>query len=292
MEYFGTILRRQSKRSATRTIIFRLALRRRPRIIVRVRTVHFIRRDNFGSDQNHVTKNALLYRYMTSATAILVFARTAAEESKHKHFCADPGRNHALLAALGEQTLSMARATPYPVFHLTEKEQRGSDFGQRISNAAADIFSRGYERLIILGNDCPTISPALLQKAGSLLHSGTSVLGPDQRGGAYLIGLTQEDFCAQCFARLPWQTPRVLHELQKQLSHPVLLTMNPDLNDRTDLERLSGLTFRYRILARLLRLLREDGPVSPSGPVSPRKQSRPPRRFDRGPPADSSLLDA
>ena len=227
---------------------------------------------------------------MSSATAILVFARTAAEESKHKHFCADPVRNQALLAALGEQTLSVARATPYPVFHLTEKEQRGSDFGQRISNAVADIFARGYERLLILGSDCPTISPALLRKAGSLLRSGTSVLGPDQRGGAYLIGLTKEDFCAQCFARLPWQTPGVLSALQKQLSRPVLLTMHPDLNDRSDLERLSGLTFRHRILARLLRLLREDSPVSRSASGSPGEQFRTSRRSDRGPPAGSTTL--
>jgi hypothetical protein len=192
---------------------------------------------------------------MTSDTAILVFARSAAAESQYKRFCADSLRNEAVWATLSQRTLRLARATGYPVYHYTEQEQSGGDFGQRISNATAEVLARGYERLIILGGDCPTLTVGLLQQAANRLQQGQTVLGPDRRGGAYLIGLQRRDFYADRFAELPWQTPRILAALRVQLGVAVLLTPQRDLNYRADLLRMSGLASRHSLLARLFLLL-------------------------------------
>ncbi len=72
--------------------------------------------------------------------------------------------------------------------------QRGRGFGERIENALGDLCARGYERVVVVGRDCPELTALEIATAFARLATGCSlVLGPDQRGGCYLIGIRAID---------------------------------------------------------------------------------------------------
>jgi hypothetical protein len=88
--------------------------------------------------------------------------------------------------------------------------QRGTDLGERMSNALGDLFERGHRAAILLGTDSPNLPLALVIEAMEALRDGVAdlVLGPAQDGGYYLVGL-----CAPApdlFRGIPWSTGEVL----------------------------------------------------------------------------------
>ena len=74
--------------------------------------------------------------------------------------------------------------------------------------AFTDLFTRGYQRVLIIGTDAPTLPQSTYQEALSLLSGHAVVLGPALDGGYYLIGLTRP--VPELFAEIPWSTDRVL----------------------------------------------------------------------------------
>jgi len=80
--------------------------------------------------------------------------------------------------------------------------QQGHDLGERLDNALTDCLSRGYERVVIVDSDSPTLPFDFLSHAFDMLADGVDVvLGPCDDGGYYLIG-----------AQIP--IPRLLREVQ------------------------------------------------------------------------------
>jgi len=80
--------------------------------------------------------------------------------------------------------------------------QNGHDLGERLDNALTDCLSRGYERVVIMDSDSPTLPYKYLSQAFKVLADGADVvLGPCDDGGYYLIG-----------TRKP--IPRLLREVQ------------------------------------------------------------------------------
>ena len=59
-----------------------------------------------------------------------------------------------------------------------------------------DAFSKGFcskaEKVLIIGTDCPTLSPDLLREAFVKLNKHDLVVGPATDGGYYLIGLSKK----------------------------------------------------------------------------------------------------
>ena len=94
----------------------------------------------------------------------------------------------------------------FPVFHYSEEQQIGENFGERFINAIQDIFNHGYQYIITVGNDTPELRTRHIHKALHQLFSGKTVLGPSVDGGFYLLGLEKSKFCADEFLALPWQT--------------------------------------------------------------------------------------
>ncbi len=85
-------------------------------------------------------------------------------------------------------------------------EQVGEDLGQRLQQAFAGRFEEGYERVVIIGSDSPTLPVDYIQQA---LQSATDlVLGPSTDGGYYLIGMAGQ--VTDVFAGIDWGTDRVL----------------------------------------------------------------------------------
>jgi len=86
-------------------------------------------------------------------------------------------------------------AEPYfhqlaPDFDLIQQE--GPDLGARLDNAISTYLSQGYQRVVIMNSDGPTLPPSYLARAFRALEYGSDVvLGPCEDGGYYLIGSKQ-----------------------------------------------------------------------------------------------------
>ena len=190
-------------------------------------------------------------------TAILFFSRSGTAEAVSKHWLGKESERKNVFIAnqLIAHTKAVLAATGLPVYHFDEKKQEGKAFGSRLANAFASLFDSGYDYVICVGNDSPGIIELDWQSIESEAQSGQLILGPDYRGGAYLIGLPRELFAAAAFAGLPWKTPDLFLALQKLGDDKVFLLVNlTDLNDASDLARYASDAFGYRPLQPLLRL--------------------------------------
>ena len=77
-----------------------------------------------------------------------------------------------------------------PDFELIQQD--GPDLGARLDNAISSYLSRGYQCVVIMNSDSPTLPSTHLTEAFAALESGVDVvLGPCDDGGYYLIGVKQ-----------------------------------------------------------------------------------------------------
>jgi rSAM/selenodomain-associated transferase 1 len=93
--------------------------------------------------------------------------------------------------------------------------QGSGDLGSRMSDAFQDLFMRGYEAVVIIGGDLPTLPLSRLNAAFAALERRPGaegplwvVLGPSLDGGYYLIGLRAPQ--PALFEGIAWGTSRVL----------------------------------------------------------------------------------
>lgn len=150
-----------------------------------------------------------------SNTAILLFSRSAEAEGKEKRVFSRKAKhvNIALFQDFVNAAHNQAKATGLPVFWVDEHSQIGADFGERIANAFESIYTKGYNKVIAIGNDCPDLNTHILLEAAEKLNKHKLVLGPTQDGGSYLIGMHQDAFQKDAFANLPWQTASLYQAL-------------------------------------------------------------------------------
>ncbi len=89
------------------------------------------------------------------------------------------------------------------------RPQADGDLGDRIRHAFSELLAGG-SAAVLIGTDCPALSPAILRASFDALESADLVLGPAADGGYYLIGLRAP--APELFERMPWGTARVLAE--------------------------------------------------------------------------------
>lgn len=90
--------------------------------------------------------------------------------------------------------------------------QRGADLGERLLNAAADLFGAGFAYVCLINSDSPTLPRSLLMDAIIALRQPgqRAVLGEATDGGYYLVGLQKPE--PHLFQRIEWSTPRVARQ--------------------------------------------------------------------------------
>ena len=195
-------------------------------------------------------------------TAILLFARTAEAEAQHKHLSRGRGAsaNYRLLKTLVHHAEDVAQQSGLPVFHISELEQHGNSFGERLHHAFEQVYAQGFERVIAIGSDCAHLTPGMLATAAQQLHQQGMVLGPARDGGVYLLGLQQNAFARMDFSAIDWRTGRVCKQLQNALPSAAMLRILSDIDHTEDLCRvlLSG-----SLPAKLLRALSAFAPGNP-----------------------------
>ena len=72
---------------------------------------------------------------------------------------------------------------------LHSRPQSCRALGHRMAAAFSDAFSRGAERVVIIGTDCPEITSLLIWRFFESLANADMVIGPATDGGYYLIGI-------------------------------------------------------------------------------------------------------
>ncbi|MAU25901.1 MAG: hypothetical protein CMH48_05785 [Muricauda sp.] len=188
----------------------------------------------------------------TASTAILVFALSAEEETKHKSIF-DGGR---LFEALTAHTLAEVKKTGLPHYLFTEKEQRGNSFGERFAHAIQSLFDLGHDKVITVGNDSPQLKARHLLAAKDCLDGGKNVLGPSNDGGFYLMGIQHCAFDSKTFSKLPWQTRNAYRETlfyfdRKGVDHVSLCA----LTDIDSLVDVTVLAYSIKSISRAMRHL-------------------------------------
>ena len=93
---------------------------------------------------------------------------------------------------------------------LSYRPQGSGDLGCRMAAAFAKAFGEGAERTVIIGSDCPEITPKLIRECFDRLVGCDVVLGPATDGGYYLIGLGRP--APKLFSGIPWGSERVLKD--------------------------------------------------------------------------------
>ena len=90
------------------------------------------------------------------------------------------------------------------------------DLGQRMAAAMHAHFApTPGVPLLIVGTDCPVLTPDHLQQAADALQSHDAVLIPAEDGGYVLIGLRRP--VPEVFQRVDWSTPQVLEQTLARL---------------------------------------------------------------------------
>ncbi len=71
--------------------------------------------------------------------------------------------------------------------------QQGTDLGERMEHAFAQVFSQGIQQAVLIGTDCPGLTGKIISSGLETLKKHSLVLGPAVDGGYYLIGLCRPD---------------------------------------------------------------------------------------------------
>ncbi|HWJ26687.1 MAG TPA: TIGR04282 family arsenosugar biosynthesis glycosyltransferase [Flavisolibacter sp.] len=124
-------------------------------------------------------------------------------------------------------------------FH--KEVQQGNDLGERMKNAFAAIFQKGYDKAVIIGTDCPSLKGNIIQDAFNKLVDVDVVIGPALDGGYYLLGMKK---CYPfLFEDMHWSTANVIAETIRRCKSRgllfLLLEALQDIDEEEDLETLN-----------------------------------------------------
>jgi rSAM/selenodomain-associated transferase 1 len=121
--------------------------------------------------------------------------------------------------------------------------QEAGDLGLRMEAAMAHHFDQTPKQpWIVVGTDCPALTPEHLQHAADALQNHEAVLIPAEDGGYVLLGLRLP--LPVVFERVDWGTPHVLAQTRSRLREANVLwkELPPlwDVDGPTDWARWQG----------------------------------------------------
>ncbi|MEO6949189.1 MAG: TIGR04282 family arsenosugar biosynthesis glycosyltransferase [Ginsengibacter sp.] len=92
---------------------------------------------------------------------------------------------------------------------IFQKEvQKGKNLGERMNNAFESLFLAGYEKVVIIGTDCPALDESIIHTAFAKMSDSDVVIGPATDGGYYLLGMKK--LHPFLFQNVEWSTSSVL----------------------------------------------------------------------------------
>lgn len=92
----------------------------------------------------------------------------------------------------------------------TYAAQCDGDLGERMLKAFEESTAAGIQQTILVGTDCPGLTPSLLRRAFAGQRRHDVVVGPATDGGYYLIGASRPH--PELFRDIEWSTDTVLEQ--------------------------------------------------------------------------------
>ncbi len=163
--------------------------------------------------------------------------RTKRCQGVHRLLACSPSLDHPFFTTVGSRH----------GFQLLN--QTGEDLGSRMHHAIQTSFSQGFQNVILIGTDIPSLQSSIVKAAQDQLVDHDVVLGPTYDGGYYLIGLQHPQ--AELFTDLPWSTNQVC-SLTRSKARTLGLSVG-ELQTEQDLDTLDDLQHHIQVL---------DGPQS------------------------------
>ena len=87
--------------------------------------------------------------------------------------------------------------------------QAAGDLGVKMQTAFQYAF-QANQQVVIIGSDCASLTPDIVQEAFDQLAEHAFVIGPALDGGYYLLGMNR--FYPSVFEGIEWSTPTVLDD--------------------------------------------------------------------------------
>lgn len=87
--------------------------------------------------------------------------------------------------------------------------QVDGDLGSKMADALSFVLTL-HKKALIIGSDCPGLTPEILHTCCRSLDEKDIVLGPADDGGYYLLGCSE--LHPALFVNIKWSTPSVLEE--------------------------------------------------------------------------------
>lgn len=117
--------------------------------------------------------------------------------------------------------------------------QGGGDLGQRLLRAAERAAGDG-ESVLLLGTDCPELTPERLEIAASALEESDAVVYPTRDGGYALLGLNRVE--PALFEEISWSTEVVARQTGERMAQCDMrcewLETLADIDEPADLDYL------------------------------------------------------
>lgn len=117
--------------------------------------------------------------------------------------------------------------------------QAEGDLGVRMLTASTQALAT-FERVLLIGSDCPDLRAAQLQQAARQLDTHDTVMIPAVDGGYVLLGFTQVD--VSVFVDIKWSTSGVAAVTKRRIAalgwSQAVLAPLPDIDDPADLQYL------------------------------------------------------
>ena len=110
--------------------------------------------------------------------------------------------------------------------------QPGSGLGEALTGAFVNHAAAGFERVVLIGSDNPTLPASLVAAAGEALDTHDIVIGPATDGGYYLIGMDRPHRAV--FERITWSTSLVYGETLQRAREAGLSVASCDAWDDID----------------------------------------------------------
>ena len=99
-------------------------------------------------------------------------------------------------------------------FPISLSNQEGADLGERMAFSFS-ISLQTYEKVVVIGTDCPDIDTDYITQAFTALDESDAVIGPASDGGYVLLGLSK--FSIEIFTDISWGSDKVFSQTKQAL---------------------------------------------------------------------------
>jgi rSAM/selenodomain-associated transferase 1 len=120
------------------------------------------------------------------------------------------------------------------------ESQIDGDLGQRIEHCFSRAFEKGFDSVVLVGADTPTVPVEFVAGAFRMLERRPVVFGPSSDGGYYLVGAAGR--VPPIFTEIPWGTAEVWTATKRRMEQAGIkwgeLPVWWDVDDERDFRRL------------------------------------------------------